>query len=286
MKKGRCFILVCCALILLSAPVKAADTDPADLPWKKAYLNLGYYFANLNSSIRLGEGNIGVGIDLNVEDALGIDSSGGSFRFDAGWRFSKNKRHKLEFGWFYFHREGSKRVEEAFDIPPELGGGTIGPGRYDTTFNFDIIKVKYEYSFLLDDRIDFNIGAGLFVMPIEIGLLVKVEGPGDVGGEVDESITAPLPVLSAGFDIALTKKWFIRQQIDLFYLEISNYKGGIADMQLALEYLPWKNFGFGLGIDSLSVKVEADGSDVPGANFKGNIEFDTTGVQLYLKAFF
>ena len=72
----------------------------------------------------------------------------------------------------------------------------------------------------------------------------------------------------------------------MFYLEISDYKGGIADVQLALEYLPWKHFGFGLGLDALTVKVEANDSDVPGVDFQGNIGFQTTGVQLYLKAFF
>jgi hypothetical protein len=49
--------------------------------------------------------------------------------------------------------------------------------------------------------------------------------------------------------------------------------------------LPWKNFG--LGLDSLHIMVEGNGeSDVPGVDFKGNIDFDTTGVHLYLKAFF
>ena len=95
-----------------------------------------------------------------------------------------------------------------------------------------------------------------------------------------------LPVISVGFDIALSPKWFVRQQLDMFYLEISDYKGGIADIQLALEYLPWKNFGFGLGLDSLTVKVEAEDSGVPGVDFQGDIGFDTTGVQLYVKAFF
>ena len=284
MKKGGCFILVCCALIFLSAPVRAADTDPADMPWKKAYLNLGYYFASLNSSIRLGESTVGLGVDLNAEDFLGLDSSGGSFRAEVGWRFSKNRRHKVELGWFGFHRSGTKVIDQTITLPPELGGGTFGPGSYNSTFDFDIIKAKYEYSFLLDERIDFNLGVGLFVMPFSFGLLVEAGGVGT--GEVDESITAPLPVISAGFDIALTKKWFIRQQLDLFYLEISNYKGGIADIQFALEYLPWKHFGFGLALDSLTVKVEANDSDVPGADFKGNISFDTTGIQLYLKAFF
>jgi hypothetical protein len=270
--------------VILSGTVLAADTDPADLPWKKLYGNFGWYFAGLDSTVRLGESNLGLGIDLSVEEFLDLDSSGGAFRFEGGWRFSKNKRHKMELGWYAFHRSGTKTIDNPVTLPPELGGGTIGPGTYNTTFDFDIIKVKYEYSFLLDDRVDFNIGAGLFVMPFKVGILVDTSGVGT--SQLQESITAPLPVISMGFDIALTPKWFIRQQLDLFYLEISDFKGGIADIQLALEYLPWKNFGFGLGLDSLTVKVEAENSDVPGVDFSGDIGFDTTGVQLYVKAFF
>ncbi len=43
MKKILYFIWTCCALVLLSGPVLAADTDPTDLPWKKAYLDLGWF---------------------------------------------------------------------------------------------------------------------------------------------------------------------------------------------------------------------------------------------------
>jgi hypothetical protein len=262
----------------------AADEDPADLPWEKGYFNIGYYFANLNSSIRLGEGNLGVGIDLSVEDTLGLDTSQGSFRIEGGWRFSQNKRHKVELGWFYFNRSGSKYLDEVFEIPPELGGGTIGPGTFNSTFNFDLIKAKYEYSFLLDERVDFNVGLGLFIMPFKFSTSVS---DGTNTGSVSESVTAPLPVLSLGFDVLLAPKWYVRQQTDIFYLEIDNYKGGIADIQIALEYLPWKHVGFGLGFDALTIKVEAeDDTDVPGVDFKGNIEFVTTGIQLYLRTYF
>jgi hypothetical protein len=265
----------------------ASEKDSTELPWEKGYLNIGYYFATLSSSIRLGEGNLGIGFDLNVEDTLGLDDTGGSFRADGGWRFTKNKRHKLELGWFSFHRSGSKYLDEVIEIPPELGGGTLGPGTYNSTFDFDIIKAKYEYSFLLDDRVDFNIGLGLFIMPFEIGILVDAGGTNGKSGEVYESVTAPLPVVSIGFDVVMTPKWYVRQQTDIFYLEIDGYRGGIADVQIALEYLPWKNFGFGLGLDSLHIQVEGNGeSDVPGVDSKGNIDFDTTGIHLYLKAFF
>ena len=94
-------------------------------------------------------------------------------------------------------------------------------------------------------------------------------------------------MFSFGFDIALTPEWFIRQQSDLFYLEIGSYRGGILDIQFNVEYLAWKHVGLGMGFDLLSIGVEADGdTSIPGVDFNGKINFDTAGVQLYLKTYF
>jgi hypothetical protein len=271
--------------VSLSIPVLAEEgTDPKSYPWKRGYLNFGYFFASLDSSFRLGETNLGVGVGVDVEELLGLDTSDQSWRIDAGYRFGKTRRHKVEFGWLKFDRTGTKTLDEVVEIPPELGGGTAGPGQVTSIFNFDIFKLKYEYSFVFDKRADLNLGIGLFVMPIEFGILGTVGGVGDAG--VQEEITAPLPVVGLGFDFAITPKWFIRQQMDLFYLEIGDFAGGIADINLALEWLPWKHFGFGLGLESMRVKVEAKGSDYPGVDFKGDVEFTYFGAQLYVKAFF
>ena len=35
----------------------------------------------------------------------------------------------------------------------------------------------------------------------------------------------------------------------MFYLEINQFKGSILANNLALEYLPWKYVGFGVGVD-------------------------------------
>ena len=282
MKKIRYFIWICCALVMLSGPVLAADTDPADLPWEKAYLNLGLFHAGSNTSFRLGEDNIGAGISLDMEDFLGLESSTSAFRIEGGWRFTKNKRHKLEFGWFAIHRDASGPITEDIDIPPEQGGGTIIAGTVvNSEFNFDLIKLKYEYSFFLDDRLDLNLGLGLFVMPFEFGVQQTAGGNG-----MAEDITAPLPVGSLGFDFAITPKWFVRQQLELFYLKYGDFRGAITGSSVALEYLPWKHVGFGLGIDAMRVRVEAKGSDYPGVDFNGSVEFDYLGAQLYVKVFF
>lgn len=138
---------------------------------------------------------------------------------------------------------------------------------------------------IIDERIDVSLGVGLYIMPIEFGFTGTVNGVGQT--KIEESITAPLPVVGLGFDFALTPKWFVRQQAELFYLSIDDYTGSIANLLFALEYIPWKHFGFGLGVDWMQVAVEAKNvTDVPGVDFTGNVEFSYLGLQLYLKTYF
>jgi len=266
------------------------DDDPKSYPWKRGYLNLGYYLAVMDSNFRIGGKNLGIGLEVDVESLLGLNTTDSSFRIDGGYRFGKTQRHKWELSWFGFHRSGSTYIDaeiEIPDVPPDGGGGanSIGPGQFESVFNFDIYKLKYEYSFLYDDRIDVSLGAGLYIMPLEFGFTGVINGVGQ--STIKESITAPLPVVGLGFDFALTPKWFVRQQAELFYLSIDDYKGTIANLLFALEYLPWKHFGFGIGVDWMHVGVEADNlTDVPGVDFIGSVEFSYLGAQIYLKTFF
>ena len=273
-------------------PALAEESKPEKesypYPWNKGHLTLGGYVAALDSGVTLG-GSKGLGINVDVEDLLGLETTDTSFRLAAGYRLGKSRRHTLELSWFYFHREGENTLIEEIPIPPELGGepgDAIGPGTINSLFNFDIYKFKYEYSFILDERADLNVGIGLFVMPIEFGIAFT-EG-GVTRGSVQESITAPLPVVGLGFDFAITPKWFIRQQLEVFYLEIDSFEGGITSLTAALEYFPWQNVGFGLGADGLQVKIEAtEQTDYPGlGDFVGSLDFSYIGVQLYMKLVF
>ena len=284
MKKIVQSILIVMVAVIISAPALAEKSeDPKDFPWKRGYLNLGAYLATMDSSFSLGESNIGLGVELEVEGFLGLDTSDTAFRIDAGYRFGETRRHKVEFSWFKFDREGTKFIDEQIEVPPELGGGTLGPGNFTSVFNFEIYKIKYEYSFVFDDRVDLNVGLGLYVMPIEVGISAVVNGV--FQGSMKEDVTAPLPVIGLGFDFAITPKWIIRQQMDLFYLESGDFKGNISSYSAALEWLTWKHVGFGLGVDAMRVRVEANGSDYP-FGFRGNITFSYFGAQLYLKAYF
>ena len=239
--------------------------EPYPYPWSKFYMDAGVYFASLDSGVTLG-GSKGLGLKLDVEDLLGLETTDVSFRVAAGYRIGKKRRHKLELSWFSFHRDGENTIVEVIPIPPELGGepgDEIGPGTIESIFNFDILKFKYEYSFILDDRADLNVGIGLFVMPIEFGIGFRAPGVDDI--DTQESITAPLPVVGLGFDFAITPKWIIRQQLEFFYLEYDNFSGGLTSLSVSLEYFPWKHVGFGLGLDGMDVHLRVDGeTDYPG----------------------
>ena len=143
-------------------------------------------------------------------------------------------------------------------------------------FKFDIIKIKYKYSIIFDERVDMSLGAGFYVMPVAIGL-------GEKGEErKQQDITAPLPVFGIGADVVLSRQWTIRQNLDLFFLQIGNFKGSIVNAQAALEYSNWEHWGFGAGVDGLVLKIEADGEDYPGIDFVCNIGFSYFGGQLYV----
>ena len=119
-------------------------------------------------------------------------------------------------------------------------------------------------------------------MPIEAGL--SAAGLVDVSEAV--SFTAPLPVVGLRADVAITPKWFIRLGSELFYLEYDNFTGTLVNTFTRLEYNPWKHFGFGLGVESFRLNIEAEGEDYPNIDFKGNLEFNYTGLELYARIIF
>jgi hypothetical protein len=252
--------------------------DPTGGPWERVQFRLGAYLAVLNSNVTFGLGNLGAGIVVNTEDALGLDTNTAVFRGDFRYRFGSTRRHNLLFDYMGFRRDGSKVLGSDIDI----GDETISVGTtIESKFDFDIFQLGYSYSFFKDDRIDLGVGGGVYVMPIKFSLTA-----GGKGFVVDESITAPLPVLKLTGDFALTQKWLLTAGMDIFYLKIGDFEGSIFDANVAAEYNAWKNVGFGLALDFFRVQVEAEDDDAyPGVDFIGNINFGISGLLLYVKVY-
>mgnify|MGYP001064172963 CR=1 FL=1 len=267
--------------LLLSPGISLAGESTETQPWEKFGANLGVFVSALDSSFRIGTG---VGLDIDVEDLLDLEATNTVFRAGVLWRFSDNRRHRLDFSWFAFRRDGTRQLTE--DITIERDDGTTvtlnAGSTVEAFFDMDIYQLAYSYSFFQDDRVDLAAGIGLYVMPLDFG----IKAAGLVNEEGEASFTAPLPVLGLRMDFALTPKWFIRTGSQIFYLEYDNFQGSILEFRAAVEYNPWKHLGIGLGFDALGVKVEAEDEDYPGIDFRGNVQFNYTGLQLYLRYFY
>jgi hypothetical protein len=269
-------------MLLFLSPVQtsAEEWDLDERPWEKFGANFGVFISAVDSTLRFGSG---IGLDLDVEDFLGLDTSNFVFRADALWRFTDNRRHRVDFSWFSLNRSGDRQILE--DITVELDGEEIlipAGTKVESFLDLDIYELTYSYSFFQDDRIDLAAGLGLYIMPIDFGL----SATGLVDEEGGENFTAPLPVLGLRMDIAVAPDWFIRTGTQAFYLEYDNFTGSILKVDAAVEYNPWEHVGIGLGFDALNISVEAEGEDWPGVNLNGKINFKYAGMQLYLRVFY
>ena len=282
-KPAQWLVSVSAAMVFFLIPQIALTSEHrlGEQPWEKFGVYLGYFIASTDSSFRIGSG---IGLDIDVENLLGLDSTNTVFRTGALWRFSDNRRHRLDFNWFSLNRDGTRQILDEITIENREGEKvTIEAGStVDAFFNLDIYEVAYSYSFFQDERVDLAAGIGFYVMPIDFGLRVT----GLVDKEGSEDFTAPLPVVGLRMDFALTPQWFIRTGSQFFYLEYDSFKGSILDFRAAVEYNPWKHVGIGLGFDTMAIKLESDGEDFPGIDLTGKVGFNYTGLQLYLRWFY
>ena len=90
--------------VVLSQPAYAADDFVG--PWERFSVSLGGFGALSNSDIRVGTNVLGAGLDINVEDALGMSTSQGSARIDALYRIGEKRRHRVGLGYFALSRTG------------------------------------------------------------------------------------------------------------------------------------------------------------------------------------
>ena len=96
MKRNMVILLLVVVTGILSQPVYAESSADAEKPWEKFSINFGAFISSIDSSLRIGASSIGV--DIDVEDLLGLESDLSVFRVDAIWRFSQNRRHRFDFG--------------------------------------------------------------------------------------------------------------------------------------------------------------------------------------------
>jgi hypothetical protein len=268
--------LIGCASALLAASTAAAQSDYTG-PWEKGSISLGGFISTTKSEFQLNSESLGVGTMVDLEDGLGMDADYTSFRVDAFYRMGSTRRHQLEFHYYQSNRDGARVTQQDYQI-----GDTVFPAGTGLTseLNLWFANINYSYAFLSDDRVRLSGSLGVHTT----GIKFKVSGSG-LGSE-SEDVTAPLPVIGARFDVVLTERWRVRSALDVFYLDYENYRGALVDSGIAVEYLPFKHVGFGLGFNTVRYGLKADENGELAGNWNGQIRYDFAGALLYIKAFY
>jgi hypothetical protein len=238
-------------------------------------VSFGGFLAGLNSGVRLGAKEVGLGIDIDLEKALGLTSTNLILRGDALYRFGNSQRHGVKLGYLGFYRNASKVLGR--DI--EIKGKTYSIGtNVSSKLNVMIFKGAYNYSFFRDDRFNINASIGFFVSPIRFETSAS-------GSETKKTnFIAPLPVFGLQSEFAFTPKLILKQGFEFLYLKFSGFTGSIVDMNLVMEYNAWKQVGLGIGLNAFRLRIESiDEEEYPLIKFQGNIDFGYTGLLFYVK---
>jgi hypothetical protein len=244
--------------------------------WDRFSVGFGGFFAGYNSGLKVGSQRLGLGLVIDIEDALGLKVTSFNYRGKVVYRFGKTKRHALVVGYFGVNRNATKILEDSlqvgdiiFDIGTEL----------NSKFDLSIIRLKYDYSLYQDKRVSIGASIGLFIMPVKFKVKAK---------NSEEQVTnfvAPFPLIGLRTDFQISKKFYLLQTAELLYLSFTNFKGGLLDLSIMLEHKTFKNVAFGIGINSNRVDVTIKNPDSK-IDFFGDIRMNYTGLILYGSYFF
>lgn len=285
MKKVFTIILV--ASIILSQNIFAQNSSslPASgndslllvyKTWDQFSIRFGGFLSSYNSDITFGSKSVGLGLIIDLEDALGLETSSIILRGRANYRFGKTRRHAVGFGYFAINRRSTKVLDSALTIGQIIYPiGTEIKSRYDLT----IFRVRYDYSFYQDDRISIGVSGGLFIMPVKFTI--------QANGQQDHNtwFTVPLPLLGLRTDFKISNKFYLKQSVEILYLSFDFFTGSVLDLNIALEHNTFKHFGFGIGVNSNRINITLKNQD-SAIKFFGDIRVDYTGVLLFAKYHF
>jgi hypothetical protein len=109
------------------------------------------------------------------------------------------------------------------------------------------------YSFFKRTDKELGVGLGLHVASYDISMSTAHFG------SQSEDVLAPLPVLSAYGQFALTEHWAVGGRLDRFSLSYGKYDGSLTSLGLDLLYQPFRHVGFGAGYRLLAIRAEVEG---------------------------
>jgi hypothetical protein len=259
----------------LGACLSIAHAEDANVPEHPAlsdrfFLSAGLFVPKSTTSAQVFSTARGVGTDVDLEQALGIQTQKAAPDFSARIRFAE--RWRLEAEYFQLDRSGNRATDR------DIQWGKLSfPANTQVASQSDFsdTRISVGYSFFKTKDKELGVGFGFHVADYNASLSAA-----GVGTEAGTAL-APLPVISAYGLFALTDRWAVGARLDEFSLSYDQYSGGVTSVGVDLLYQPFRHVGFGLAYRSLFIQLEVTKS-------AGTVKVDQTfqGPLFYVNASF
>jgi len=260
----------------ITSQVLFGQSGLKDYKTERFSLSFGGFYTGLNSNVIIGVDQLGLGLSLELEDALGLESAVWVMRGEAKYALGKKRNKHFSIGYLGLLRKADRTLGREVEI-----GEVILPleSTIQTKFNLEIYELSYNWGFFQDERMRLGLGGGLFVMPIGFSVAAN-------GNESDFfQFIAPLPSLEVSTEFYIGPRWTYSQTLNLFFLRFGDFEGSLTDLSLNLEYQAFKSFAFGLGLNAFKLNVETTDDLFLDLDFKGNVEVSYFGSLLFMKYF-
>ena len=252
----RHWLIIPLTLGLISVGPAYAQGKPEWRSWplgERVGVNVGTFFANLETTVRLdGTGGL-LGTTISFEQDLGLDDTKTRPMMEAHWRFFK--KHTLGISYFDLDRSG----DSSTTVNIRFGDQTFQANLPLQAFlDIEVFNLGYSYSILFDEKKELAVGFALSFQDIAVGMEGTVAGQ-PVGVRETESFLAPLPTFTGRFSYAFTPKWILRVALGYFTIETdfgeTRLDGSIIAGNTSIDWQAFKHFNVGLGYNWFDVDV-------------------------------
>ncbi len=249
----------------------AAEAGTDALPWKTWEFALGGFLMTHDATLRVDSNTLGRGTEIDMENDLGFDKNIETFRFDADWRFLP--RHRASFSIYRYSRDASRTLNRTIQFGDRV---FVIDTTVASEFDMTVYKASYAYSVIQNAKFDLGLSAGLHLMDFKTSIAVT-----GLGVSESAKLLAPLPVLGLRGTWAITPKFFLKGNLDVFAISIDDISGRFTDALVALEYDAFEHVGVGIGYNRVYMSIEANGD-----KFNGEVGAGFGAVLVYGKLFF
>jgi hypothetical protein len=267
--------LLGCAAALAAIGAQAQTSAPG---W---WFQLGAFRPSVDSMLRVDDAGGNFGTEFDAETTLGLPRRKTLAAGLIGVRLGD--RWRLEVEHFTLNRS----VRQFAITDTLVIDDTTFPvsAQIDSDFDSKVTRVSGGYSFVKNESAELGLVFGAHVTNFEVGMSGTFSSGGGAPATFRREArdaTIPLPTVGLFGSVALAPALALHGRADVFSFSHRGYDGRLLNLQANVTWHFTPNIGIGAGYRFNDYRVEAD----RGEDFRGRLEYEFRGPQLFVEARF